>query len=75
VISVLELIGPDRLARLEVLDLRESAKLSDAAQLRSLAPALKATRLELGDAPKLAKKLAGVIAHVGTEVTPLSIHQ
>jgi hypothetical protein len=75
VFSVLEHIGPDRLARLEVLDLRESAKLSDAAQLRSLAPTLKSTRLELGDAPTLAKKLAGVVAQVGTDVTPLSIHQ
>ncbi len=58
VTSVLQLVEPETLARLEVLDLRESLRLTDVAALTALAPGLRKVRLELGDAPTLAKRLS-----------------
>jgi len=66
-VPLLDLVGPDALAKLEELDVRESAKVSDAPQLKAIAMTLKQTRLEVGDAPTLAKKLEGHVPQLAAK--------
>jgi predicted DNA-binding WGR domain protein len=68
VTRVLALLGPKVLLKLEHLDLTDSVTLSDATSLTTLAPVLSGARVELGDAPALAKRMESFIARPVTRV-------